>query len=70
MFLYKVDDHKKLIQFLGTRFTQRAHLDTIFNSNITRNEDRFNVILPSWTKYCHLIKDNNTISSWEIINMT
>lgn len=64
-----VDNSQKLIKYFKTRFTQRNHLNMILNSNTTRNEDRFNVILPTWTKYQHLIKDKNIISEWEITNM-
>ncbi|CAO3615620.1 unnamed protein product [Cunninghamella echinulata] len=41
----------------------------LLNSNASRNEDRFNAILPSWNEYNHLIKDKNTVSKWHITNM-
>ncbi|KAI9301090.1 hypothetical protein BJ944DRAFT_239544 [Cunninghamella echinulata] len=66
----KVDSSSKLIQFLKERFTQRLYLDILLNSKASRNEDRFNAILPSWKKYNHLIKNKNTISEWNITNMT
>ncbi|CAO3637838.1 unnamed protein product [Cunninghamella blakesleeana] len=65
-----VDDHASFIQFLKTRLTQRSHLDMILNSSATRNEDRFNAILPSWDRYHYLIKNRNTISEWSISDMT
>ncbi|CAO3638586.1 unnamed protein product [Cunninghamella blakesleeana] len=49
---------------------QRSHLDMILNSNASRNEDRFNAILSSWNEYSHLIKNKDTISKWNITNMT
>ncbi|CAO3649499.1 unnamed protein product [Cunninghamella blakesleeana] len=64
-----VDSSSKLIQYFKTRFTKRHHLHMILNSNATRNEDRFNAILPSWEKYRHFIQDKNTISEWKITNM-
>ncbi|CAO3653218.1 unnamed protein product [Cunninghamella echinulata] len=64
-----VDSSSKFINFLKTRFTQRQHLHMLLGSNASRNEDRFNAILPSWNKYNHLIKDKNTISNWHVTDM-
>ncbi|CAO3654066.1 unnamed protein product [Cunninghamella echinulata] len=59
----------KFINFLKTKFTQQGHLKMLLESNASRNEDRFNAILPSWKKYNHWIKDRNTISDWNITDM-
>ncbi|CAO3653753.1 unnamed protein product [Cunninghamella echinulata] len=64
-----VDSNEKFINFIRTRFTQRQHLDMILNSKATKNEDRFHAILPSWTKLNHVIKNKDTISSWNITDM-
>ncbi|CAO3651670.1 unnamed protein product [Cunninghamella blakesleeana] len=64
-----VNNCRKFINFLKSRFLQQTHLDMILISNTSRNEDRFYAILPSWNKYQHLIKNNNTISDWNITNM-
>ncbi|KAI9300695.1 hypothetical protein BJ944DRAFT_272609 [Cunninghamella echinulata] len=58
-----------LIKHLREKLIQRDHVDMLLNSNATRNEDRFNAILPSWNGYSQLIKDKNTISKWQITNM-
>ncbi|CAO3637298.1 unnamed protein product [Cunninghamella blakesleeana] len=63
----EVSDPKNFNQFVKSRFMQRTYLDMILNSNATRNEDRFNAILPSWDKYKHLIKN---VSDWHITDMT
>ncbi|CAO3630612.1 unnamed protein product [Cunninghamella blakesleeana] len=66
-----VDDHKKWSQFINKKINhQRSHLDMILNSEATINEDRFHTILPSWEKYHPLIKNKNTISEWQITDMT
>ncbi|CAO3637556.1 unnamed protein product [Cunninghamella blakesleeana] len=65
-----VVDHKTFNQFVKSRFKQQSHLEMILNSNTTRNEDRFNAILPSWNKYKHIIKNENTVSDWKITNIT
>ncbi|CAO3637974.1 unnamed protein product [Cunninghamella blakesleeana] len=57
-------------RFVKSRFTQRSHLEMILDSNATRNEDRFNAILPSWDKYKHIIKNKNTVSEWNVTDMT
>ncbi|CAO3637659.1 unnamed protein product [Cunninghamella blakesleeana] len=62
-----VNNAKTFHQFLKTRFMQRSHLEMILSSNATRNEDRFNAILPSWNKYKHLIKN---VSEWDTTDMT
>ncbi|CAO3638111.1 unnamed protein product [Cunninghamella blakesleeana] len=62
-----VDDPKTFNQFVKERFMQRSHLEMILNSNATRNEDRFNAIVPSWKGYKHLIRN---ISEWNITDMT
>ncbi|CAO3637990.1 unnamed protein product [Cunninghamella blakesleeana] len=69
--IYKeVDNPKLFIRFLKSRFMQRSYFDMILNSNATRNEDRFNAILPSWDKYSHVIKNKYTVSRWDITDMT
>ncbi|KAI9300133.1 hypothetical protein BJ944DRAFT_273463 [Cunninghamella echinulata] len=69
--VYKeVDTSNKFIHFLKTRFIQRNHMHMLLSSNATRNEDRFNAILPSWNRYKHLIENKNTISEWDITSMT
>ncbi|CAO3637982.1 unnamed protein product [Cunninghamella blakesleeana] len=65
-----VNDQKTFNQFVKTRFMQRTHLEMILNSNATRNEGRFNAILPSWNEYNHFIKNKNTLSEWNITDMT
>ncbi|KAI9305904.1 hypothetical protein BJ944DRAFT_287451 [Cunninghamella echinulata] len=67
--LRSVDSNEKFMNFLRKKFTQRQHLDMILNSNATRNEDRFHAILPSWANFSHIIKNKNTISSWNITDM-
>ncbi|CAO3637732.1 unnamed protein product [Cunninghamella blakesleeana] len=64
---HEVIDPKTFHQFVKSKFMQRSHLEMILNSNATRNEDRFNAILPSWNEYKHLIKN---VSKWNITNMT
>ncbi|CAO3653320.1 unnamed protein product [Cunninghamella echinulata] len=66
----EVDTSNKLIHFLKTRFIQRDHMDMLLSSNATRNEDRFNAILPLWGRYKHLVENKNTISEWNITSMT
>ncbi|CAO3637306.1 unnamed protein product [Cunninghamella blakesleeana] len=53
-------------QFVKSRFIQQSYLEMILNSKATRNEDRFNAILPLWNKYHHLIKN---VSEWNITSM-
>ncbi|CAO3637399.1 unnamed protein product [Cunninghamella blakesleeana] len=65
----EVHDAKKLNQFIKEKFMQQSHLEMILNSNTTRNEDRFNAILPLWDKYKHVIKDKDTISKWNITDI-
>ncbi|CAO3638429.1 unnamed protein product [Cunninghamella blakesleeana] len=67
---YDVNDPKIFNQFVKSRFMQRIHLEMILISNATRNGDRFNAILPSWHKYKHLIKNKDTVSEWNITDMT
>ncbi|CAO3637238.1 unnamed protein product [Cunninghamella blakesleeana] len=62
-----VIDLKTFHQFVKERLMQRSHLEMMLNSNATRNEDRFNAILPSWNKYKHFIKN---VSKWNISSMT
>ncbi|KAI9305986.1 hypothetical protein BJ944DRAFT_248594 [Cunninghamella echinulata] len=64
-----VDSPIKFISFLKSKFTQQDHLKMLLESNASRNEDRFNAILPSWKKYNHWIKDKNTVSDWNITDM-
>ncbi|CAO3637190.1 unnamed protein product [Cunninghamella blakesleeana] len=66
----EVNDSKTLNQFVKERFMQRSHLEMILNSNASRNEDRFNAILPSWKEYNHIIKNKDTVSKWNITDMT
>ncbi|CAO3652938.1 unnamed protein product [Cunninghamella echinulata] len=68
--IYNVDSSSKFIQLLKARLSQRQYIDMLLNSRAIKNEDRFNAILPIWKKYKHVIKDKNTISSWNITNMT
>ncbi|CAO3637170.1 unnamed protein product [Cunninghamella blakesleeana] len=65
-----VAGYRSFHRFLNRIFMQRSHLDMILNSNATRNEDRFNAILPSWIEYKHFIKNKDTVSKWDITNMT
>lgn len=41
----------------------------MIKSNAIINEGRSYTILPSWNKYKHLIKNKNTISSWNITDI-
>ncbi|CAO3653771.1 unnamed protein product [Cunninghamella echinulata] len=70
IFYQDVDNSDAFISFLKTRFIRQNHINMILNSDATKNEDRFNAILPSWDKYNHWIKDKNTISNWNITDMT
>ncbi|CAO3637294.1 unnamed protein product [Cunninghamella blakesleeana] len=63
----EVDNIKTFHRFLKSRFMQRSHLKIILSSNTTRNEDRFNAILPSWNEYKHHIKN---VLEWNITDMT
>ncbi|CAO3637736.1 unnamed protein product [Cunninghamella blakesleeana] len=65
--LTDVVDYKTFHQFVKSKFMQRPHLEMILSSNVARNEDRFNAILPSWNEYKHLIKN---ITEWNITDMT
>ncbi|CAO3638494.1 unnamed protein product [Cunninghamella blakesleeana] len=65
-----VIDSKTFNQFLKSRFMQRSHLEMILDSNAARNKDRFHAILPSWNEYHRLIINRNTISEWNITDMT
>ncbi|KAI9300523.1 hypothetical protein BJ944DRAFT_291634 [Cunninghamella echinulata] len=67
---YSVDCSSNFMPFLISRFIQRDHLNLLLESNATKNEDRFHAILPSWTKYSHLIEDKSTISNWNITDIT
>ncbi|CAO3630823.1 unnamed protein product [Cunninghamella blakesleeana] len=64
-----VDNGRTLVKYLALRFIKRSFLNMILNSNASRNQDRFTAILPSWKKYSHFIKDENTISNWNITSM-
>ncbi|CAO3638566.1 unnamed protein product [Cunninghamella blakesleeana] len=65
-----VIDYKTFYQFVNERFRQQSHLEMILNSNATINEDRFSVILPLWREYKHLIENKNTVSKWNLTDMT
>ncbi|CAO3650375.1 unnamed protein product [Cunninghamella blakesleeana] len=45
-----VMNSNQLIHFLNTRFLHKSYMDMILNSNASKNEDRFNAILPLWKK--------------------
>ncbi|CAO3637544.1 unnamed protein product [Cunninghamella blakesleeana] len=67
---WKVYNTCLFIDSLKQKLTQRHHLDKLLNSKASKNEDRFYAILPSWNKYKYLIKNKNTISKWNITDMT
>ncbi|KAI8084470.1 uncharacterized protein BX664DRAFT_337067 [Halteromyces radiatus] len=48
----------------------RSFVDKILNSRASRNEDRFHAMLPLLPKYNKIIRTKDTISSWNITDMT
>ncbi|CAO3653765.1 unnamed protein product [Cunninghamella echinulata] len=70
VYFWQVGDSITFINYLKTTLIQKTYLEMILDTNASRNEDRFNAILPPWTKYNHLIKGKSTVTSWKITNMT
>ncbi|KAI9301766.1 hypothetical protein BJ944DRAFT_252056 [Cunninghamella echinulata] len=67
---WQVNNSNQFFNFLKARFVQRPYLNMLIDSNTTVNEDRFYAILPLWNKYSHWVQNKNTISNWNITDMT
>ncbi|CAO3652102.1 unnamed protein product [Cunninghamella blakesleeana] len=65
----EVDDGRKLIDFLKSKFMERSFIDMMVKSKASKNEDRFYAVLPSLSQYKYLTENKNTISSWNITEM-